>query len=209
MGKRHRQKRPREKRESYEREVATRLPRKTFLIVCEGTKTEPNYFRSFEVLSAKVEIRGTGRNTLSLVHYAERILDERDEEFDEVWLVFDKDSFSSVSFNNAVFFCQAHHDKGFRVAYSNEAFELWYLLHFELITKPISRFNYNAMLSKRMKTYYKKNLPNMYQQLLPRQPLAIENAKLLYEKRSNSPAKDNPSTTVFQLVEELNSHLRD
>lgn len=209
MGKRHRQKRRREKRESYEREVATRLPRKTFLIVCEGTKTEPNYFRSFEVLSAKVEIRGTGRNTLSLVHYAERILDERDEEFDEVWLVFDKDSFSSVSFNNAVFFCQAHHDKGFRVAYSNEAFELWYLLHFELITKPISRFNYNAMLSKRMKTYYKKNLPNMYQHLLPRQPLAIENAKLLYEKRSNSPAKDNPSTTVFQLVEELNSHLRD
>ena len=209
MGKRHRQKRRREKRESYEREVATRLPRKTFLIVCEGTKTEPNYFRSFEVLSAKVEIRGTGRNTLSLVHYAERILDERDEEFDEVWLVFDKDSFSSVSFNNAVFFCQAHHDEGFRVAYSNEAFELWYLLHFELITKPISRFNYNAMLSKRMKTYYKKNLPNMYQQLLPRQPLAIKNAKLLYEKRSNSPAKDNPSTTVFQLVEELNSHLRD
>lgn len=209
MGKRHRQKRRREKRESYEREVATRLPRKTFLIVCEGTKTEPNYFRSFEVLSAKVEIRGTGRNTLSLVHYAERILDERDEEFDEVWLVFDKDSFSSVSFNNAVFFCQAHHDEGFRVAYSNEAFELWYLLHFELITKPISRFNYNAMLSKRMKTYYKKNLPNMYQQLLPRQPLAIENAKLLYEKRSNSPAKDNPSTTVFQLVEELNRHLRD
>lgn len=209
MGKRHRQKRRREKRESYEREVATRLPRKTFLIVCEGTKTEPNYFRSFEVLSAKVEIRGTGRNTLSLVHYAERILDERDEEFDEVWLVFDKDSFSSVSFNNAVFFCQAHHDEGFRVAYSNEAFELWYLLHFELITKPISRFNYNAMLSKRMKTYYKKNLPNMYQQLLPRQPLAIENAQLLYEKRSNSPAKDNPSTTVFQLVEELNSHLRD
>lgn len=209
MGKRHRQQRRREKRESYEREVATRLPRKTFLIVCEGTKTEPNYFRSFEVLSAKVEIRGTGRNTLSLVHYAERILDERDEEFDEVWLVFDKDSFSSVSFNNAVFFCQAHHDEGFRVAYSNEAFELWYLLHFELITKPISRFNYNAMLSKRMKTYYKKNLPNMYQQLLPRQPLAIENAKLLYEKRSNSPAKDNPSTTVFQLVEELNSHLRD
>lgn len=209
MGIRHRQKRRREKRESYEREVATRLPRKTFLIVCEGTKTEPNYFRSFEVLSAKVEIRGTGRNTLSLVHYAERILDERDEEFDEVWLVFDKDSFSSVSFNNAVFFCQAHHDEGFRVAYSNEAFELWYLLHFELITKPISRFNYNAMLSKRMKTYYKKNLPNMYQQLLPRQPLAIENAKLLYEKRSNSPAKDNPSTTVFQLVEELNSHLRD
>lgn len=199
----------RRKKREYKREVGTRLPGKSFLIVCEGTKTEPNYFRGFEVLSASVEIRGTGRNTLSLVHYAEKILAEREEEFDEVWLVFDKDSFSDVSFNNAVFFCEAHFDKGFRVAYSNEAFELWYLLHYELITKPVSRFDYNAMLSKRMKKYYKKNAPNMYGKLLTRQPMAIENAKKLYEGRSNSPAKDNPSTTVFQLVEELNKHLRD
>ena len=204
MAKRRKRRKP-----TYRREVATRLPGKTFLIVCEGSKTEPNYFRSFPVLSINVEIHGTGRNTLSLVHYAEAIMEERPDQFDEVWLVFDKDSFSAVSFNNAVAFCEAHYDKGFRVAYSNEAFELWYLLHFELIEKPISRFNYGPMLTKRMKKTYKKNAPNMYKQLLSRQPQAIENAKKLFANRSSSPAKDNPSTTVFQLVEELNLHLRD
>ncbi|MGP6140268.1 MULTISPECIES: RloB family protein [unclassified Jeotgalibaca] len=200
-------KRRREKRQ-YEREVATRLPEKTFLIVCEGTKTEPNYFRSFPVLSARVEIRGTGRNTLSLVHYAEGLLEGREHEFDEIWIVFDKDSFSAVSFNNAVSYIEARYDEGFRAAYSNEAFELWYLLHFELIKKPVSRFQYGAMLSRRMKKPYKKNMPNMYGKLLARQETAIANARQLYGERSNSPAKDNPSTTVFHLVEELNKHLR-
>lgn len=200
-------KRRRERRE-YEREVATRLPEKTFLIVCEGTKTEPNYFRSFPVLSARVEVRGTGRNTLSLVRYAEDLMEDREDEFDEIWIVFDKDSFSAVSFNNTVAYIQAHHDEGFRAAYSNESFELWYLLHFEFIKKPVSRFQYGPMLSKRMKKPYKKNTPNMYGKLLSRQPLAIENAKRLYAQRTNSPAKDNPTTAVFKLVEELNKHLR-
>lgn len=199
----------RSRKRDYERDVANRSPEKTILIVCEGSKTEPNYFRSFPVLSASVEIHGTGRNTLSLVHYAEEIRDNRSEEFDEVWLVFDKDSFPAVNFNNAIAFCQAHYDKGFRVAYSNEAFELWYLLHYQLIEKPISRFDYEMILTKWMKKRYKKNDPNLYNKLLSRQPKAIENAKALYAKRSHSPAKDNPSTTVFQLVEELNKHLRD
>ena len=192
----------------YEREVETRLPEKTFLIVCEGTKTEPNYFRSFPVLSAQVEIRGTGRNTMSLVHYAEKMMAGREEEFDEMWFVFDKDSFSAVTFNNAVGYIEARHSEGYRVAYSNEAFELWYLLHFELIEKPVSRFQYGAMLARRMKQHYKKNLPNMYGKLLSRQDTAIANARELYQKRSRSPAKDNPSTTVFHLVEELNKHLK-
>ena len=200
-------KRRREKKQ-YAREVETRLPEKTFLIVCEGTKTEPNYFRSFPVLSAKVEIRGTGRNTMSLVHYAEKMMAGREDEFDEIWFVFDKDSFSAVSFNNAIGYIEARHDEGYRVAYSNEAFELWYLLHFELIKNPVSRFQYAAMLAKRMKHHYKKNIPNMYGKLLARQKTAIANARILYEERSPSPAKDNPSTTVFHLVEELNNHLR-
>lgn len=195
-------------KKEYRRQVATRKPEKTFLIVCEGTKTEPNYFRSFKVLSANVEVLGTGRNTLSLVNYAEEVRQERPDEFDEIWLVFDKDSFSAVNFNNAVAYCEAHREEGFRVAYSNEAFELWYLLHFELVKRPVSRFEYADLLSRRLGFRYKKNLPNLYRRLQERQPDAVKHARQLYEKRSNSPAKDNPSTTVFLLVEELNRHLR-
>lgn len=199
----------RRRHRSYSRRVATRRPEKTFLIICEGTKTEPNYFKSFRVLSANVEIIGTARNTMSLVHYAQDILEEQPDEFDEIWLVFDKDSFSRRSFNNAVFYCQQHEAEGFRAAYSNEAFELWYLLHFDAIKRPLSRFRYGQMLTQRLGRAYKKNDPHLYEKLRGRQDIAIQNARYLYKHRSNSPARDNPSTTVYQLVEELNKHLKE
>ena len=43
------------------------LPHQSFLIVCEGEKTEPNYFKAFRVKSAQVVVEGTGCNTISLV----------------------------------------------------------------------------------------------------------------------------------------------
>lgn len=56
---------------------------------------------------------------------------------------------------------------------------------------------------------YKKNNPHLYRLLKEKQLMAIKNAKILYQNRTHSPAKDNPSTTVFQLVEELNRHIID
>ena len=38
------------------REVATREIKQTFLIVCEGSKTEPNYFRGFRFPGLVIEI---------------------------------------------------------------------------------------------------------------------------------------------------------
>ncbi|CZQ92341.1 RloB family protein [Trichococcus collinsii] len=143
-------------KKKFERPVGTKRPEKTFLILCEGTKTEPNYFRSFHVISAQVEVVGTAMNTMSLVNYARDVVDTRPDEYDEIWLVFDKDSFDRDIFNEAVFFCETHYRQGFRAAYSNEAFEIWYLLHFELIKKSISRFHYPDMLSKRLGFFYKK-----------------------------------------------------
>lgn len=47
--------------------------------------------------------------------------------FDEVWVAFDRDSFDD--FDNAVYMLRAMSDEGYREAWSNECFELWYLLH--------------------------------------------------------------------------------
>ena len=73
------------------RTVETRgLPKQTFLIICEGEKTEPNYFDAFKVKSAKILIQGTGCNTISLVTEAQKIVNsyETDNiEFDQVWCV--------------------------------------------------------------------------------------------------------------------------
>ena len=54
---------------TYKRKAKIRELRERFLIVCEGEKTEPNYFKSFPVKMDLVDISvfGEGANTNSLV----------------------------------------------------------------------------------------------------------------------------------------------
>ncbi len=51
------------------RQTKARETRKKFLIVCEGEKTEVNYFKAFTV-PKKIEfmVKGEGKNSLSLVN---------------------------------------------------------------------------------------------------------------------------------------------
>ena len=107
------------------RSVASRDLQPRILIVCEGERTEPRYLEAFPVTSLTVEVHGTGRNTLSLVEEAARL--HRKKRFDKVWCVFDRDSFPKEAFNAAL---QKARTLGFEVAWSNECFEVWYLLHF-------------------------------------------------------------------------------
>jgi hypothetical protein len=184
-------------------------PGKSFLIVCEGEKTEPNYFRAFRLSSATVKVEGCGMNTRSLVEKALEIrkkAEDNDEKFDEVWCVFDRDSFSLQNFNST--FDLAKREK-IIIAYSNEAFELWYLLHFQYLDTGISRGDYKKRLSRLLKEPYKKNSTEMYRKLIDKQPIAIKNAEnLLKTYNPRNPGEDNPSTTVHLLVKELNKFLR-
>lgn len=94
----------------------------------------------------------------------------------------------------------------FRVAYSNEAFELWYVLHCEYLTVGLSRGRYIEKLTRYLEKEYKKNSSEMYDILLSRQGEAIRNAKRLFVIHVNlTPADMKPSTTVHLLVEELNA----
>ena len=114
----------------YSRKSATRDERKKILIVCEGEKTEPNYFRSFRYPKDVVEVSvdGAGCETIRVV---ERAIERRDKAnnsknpYDEIWCVFDRDSFPKAHFYNALAMARK---QSFRLAYSIEAFELWYLL---------------------------------------------------------------------------------
>ncbi|MCP4217028.1 MAG: RloB domain-containing protein [bacterium] len=179
----------------------------SLLILCEGEKTEPLYFEAFRVSSAKVKVSGCGYNTVSLVKKAMEMRDKakrNGEEYSQVWSVFDKDSFSMQDFNAAI--ALAKREK-IEVAYTNEAFELWYLLHFNSYESGISRTEYKRMLSKLLKHPYKKNSQTMYTELLPGQANAIKRAeRLLKSYKPKNPGKDNPSTTVHKLVKELNRY---
>ena len=146
---------------------------------CEGEKTEPNYFDAFPVSSAEVTILGDGFNTKSLVAYAKKKAQEAKQNkvpYDQVWCVFDKDSFTKEQFNTAI---QMAESSGFKTAYSNEAFELWYVLHFEYLTAGIDRKRYIKKLSEYLGKKYKKNSSDMYDILLNKQNTAIKNAKKL------------------------------
>jgi len=194
----------------YERKSKALDTRPRILIVCEGQKTEPNYFASFPVKGklVDVQIEGEGRNTVSLVKKAKSLAlssKRNNEQYDQVWCVFDKDSFAD--FNSAIQMCEDLGDL-YRVAYSNEAFEIWYLLHFEYHTAGYSRTEYARMLSERLGHKYEKNSKTMYAELLDKQPQAIKNAKKLESGYIAGGAYlSNPSTSVYKLVEELNNYI--
>ncbi|MEA2104195.1 MAG: RloB family protein [Candidatus Cloacimonadota bacterium] len=206
----------------------------SILIVCEGEKTEPNYFKAFPVSGVKVEILGKGKNTKSLVNDAVAEWKKNAEEgkyFEKLWCVFDKDDFLQANYNQAFETVKSEEirlnkkykkKKGrkitIRIAYSNEAFELWYLLHYDYHTSGISRARYSGMLSHRMKRKYRKNDPDMYNFLLELsnkssscqgQEFAIQNAQKLRKViNGKQPYNHNPSTSVDLLVLELNNYLK-
>ncbi len=125
--------------------------------------------------------------------------------FDFVWCVFDRDNHNTQHFNNAIKLAK---EKKIGLAYSNEAFEIWYLLHFHYFQNAGSRKRYKKLLTKELGEEYEKNSEEMYDLLLPKQALAIKHAKkLIGNYVPHRPAKDNPYTNVFELVEELNRYL--
>ena len=181
-----------------------RPTRKNFLIVCEGEKTEPNYFGNFRVPKEVFDVVGIGANTESLVQKAIELKNRAGVSYNYVWCVFDRDSFPAQNFNNA-FALGKKHD--INIAYSNEAFEIWYLLHFNFYDAATSRTQYKEMLTARLGFPYKKNDPHMYDHLLPMQETAIHNSiNLLNSYANHSPANNNPSTSVHILVQELNKY---
>jgi hypothetical protein len=183
-------------------------PKDTFLIVCEGEETEPNYFKAFRLSSARVWVHGLGFNTDSLV---EEVIKEKKKaansgmKFDQIWCVLDKDSFPSQNLNRAL---QLAKNNNIRVAYSNQSFELWYLLHFDYLDAALSRTRYIEKLTAYLGKRYQKNSNEMYKIILGKQAAAIRNAeKLLSNYHPPNPDQNDPSTTVHKLVIELNKFL--
>jgi hypothetical protein len=189
----------------HRRQVGVREMRQRFLIVCEGERTEPNYFKAFPVpVDVHIHVHGAADNTVNVVQKA--IEQRAYGDYDQVWCVFDRDSFPLRHFNAAFSLARKHNIK---IAYSNEAFELWYLLHFHYYNTGITRKDYCTHLDRLLGRKYEKGHRTIYQELEARQADAIRNAKtLLASYPRMRPAHDNPSTTVHLLVEELNRFRR-
>ncbi len=210
-------------RKEEKRKIEYKSKRKFYLIVCEGEKTEPNYFEALKSSLPKgvlaltnIDIDGTGKNTLSIIEEAKKLRNKYEEKYfrkiDRVWAVFDKDSFPATNFNNAINKGENSKPK-INCAWTNEAFELWYLLHFNFYNTGISRAQYQKLIEKevniaanRTDFKYKKNSKEMLAILnkFGNQKSAIKNAEKLeklYFDRSFS--NHNPCTKVHKLIKEL------
>lgn len=184
--------------------------RDRILIVCGGEQTEKKYFEAFPVKKdvVIVDVKGIGADPITLLKKTLRIKDQGvsdDSAYNQVWLVIDKDDFPDDLFNNVINSAEANK---VRVAYSNQAFELWYLLHFEFLNTSIDRQRYCTKLSSLLDHEYKKNDEDIYTKLKGKQYDAICRAKKLLGAFDRiNPAKNDPSTTVHKLVECLNEFL--
>jgi hypothetical protein len=134
-------------KQSDERTVDSLL---NFIIFCEDDVCEPIYFKFFETSKIKINPIKNQKSMMdnvvnAICHCNDNNLFEEDEnrlcvckEGNQVWCVFDRDleetnekqKRGNVLFDESIQTAKSH---GIRLAYSNDAFELWILLHFEQV----------------------------------------------------------------------------
>jgi len=189
------------------RRPAETRARRRVLIVCEDSKSSRFYFKSFPIDAKRAEVltSGTGMNTDSLVEAAIRLKKQAVKEpYNEVWCVFDRDSFPLGNYTRAF---ELARGSGIKVAWANEAFELWYLLHFNYHDTGISGQDYKAKL-KQSGLEYDKADKTIYDKVKEHHATALKFARRLErhwrEMGEKFPERQNPSTNIHKLVEFLN-----
>jgi len=201
-------------------EIESRETNKIILIVCEG-QTEKLYFESFPVLTLTVEaIDLRGQSKLKLIEVTEAIVKNSTKDYDKIWCVFDMDLRQGekefADFDNAI---KSGISKKYEIAYSNDAFELWFYLHYNFSEQRNHRQFYYKALSSLWNCNYEKEgkVYNFSKSIFNRlekdtnasQQKAIERAKNLFDKQSDlNYHEQNPVTMVYELVKILNSNSR-
>lgn len=189
----------------------------TCLIITEGTETEVNYFNNIKQIinerfrkreiqeNYPIKVEGKARSTSVLVN--EAIKRKNRENFSDVWVVFDKDD--NTDFNEAIKLAE---ENGIKVAWSNESFELWLLLHFQTLNSAISRDQYITNLNKHFKSMsinngcYHKSIKNIFDLTKDYVDIAIKRSEKLRDQNkidNKNYDKMNPGTNVDILVKEL------
>lgn len=220
-------KKRREARKQRKHEI--KIPKaSSYLIVTEGERTEPLYFKGLQKLISEkiggmvnvvevptIDIHGEGCSTGKLIEITNQIVSEAKILYQNIWVVFDKDDFED--------FDQAIKDglaKDYKVAWSNQSFEYWLYLHFNYSDSALHRDNWNEKLDVIFRQYnlgtgkYQKNYEDIYNMVNMYDGVntAIKNAKRRMAEFDNNkckPSQYNPGTNVYKLVEELKSYLDD
>lgn len=182
------------------------------LIVSEGEKTEPYYFRGlryyYGLNTANVEVCGDcDSDPLAIVRYAkQRYREEKDagDAYDKVYCVFDKDQHDNYApALDAI--ASARPGNSFVAINSVPCFEYWLLLHFGYRTRPYAPLPGNSaadqVIGELLQFWpeYEKRTENVFFHLLEQLEFAKNNAiRALREAQARE--DENPSTRVHELV---------
>lgn len=147
--------------------------RETYIIFCEDSTCEKLYLDSFNNIGVKINTISNQKshlsNVVNAISYCQenRLFNEQDiieKEGLHVWCVYDADFNKStsntekdVTYNESIPMAEKHN---INVAWSNDAFELWVLLHFEEVPineQTISREYYYQRLDKIFRNLEEKN----------------------------------------------------
>lgn len=204
-------KRKKRKASDFRREENKRQPYDRVLIVCEGSKTEPNYFKSLRddlrLSTVNIEICGcpSGHDPISIVDFA--LANYRNADYDRVYCVFDKEY---SNYQEALGKIKIEHQRGILIYAipSVPCFEYWFLLHFIESTKPYSQKGKKSaadQLVSELKHHlkdYSKGDGLVFAKIKHLLQEAIVRAKRVYKSQQEN-GTDNPSTKVHELVEYL------
>ncbi len=197
------------------RRKSSRAPYDRVLIVCEGSKTEPNYLRELidclKLSSANVEVDGdSGSSPISVVQHARRRYREeqaKGDAFDRVFCVFDKDT--HATYGEAINACAAFRPlDAFHTIPSVPCFEYWLLLHFTCSTKPYDSSGGKSAcdcLIGELQNYmhgYSKGDRGIFKRVMDQTDRAIAFSKRAVKAAENA-GTDNPTTRMHELVEYL------
>lgn len=215
---------PESRRRHLKRQENTRNQLKLVIIACEGTKTEPAYFKKlFDQLKQKHRLSREScvialhRHTdppgvlQDLLNY-ETPWGFTYKDYDQRWIVIDRDpertnggGHRKEAFNEVIARGTANKPK-IDIAWSNPCFEIWFLLHYEYRNTAIDRDDVYQRMNRLLGKPYNKADGEIYTLLECRLPTAVKNATRLQEDASMRgvlPADTNPGTAVHTLVTQL------
>lgn len=189
-----------------------RVRRAVVYLICEGSETEPRYFRKFRRRGCNIDIIPLASQYKAADHLVKKAKATMGsnpyypEDGDVIWCVFDRDDNSDESLLRAK---QEAGKEGYRLAYSNPSFELWFLVHFidQRAEVPDSQRLIKLLKQPGRLEQYEKNR-DVFELLEPMQEQAIKRMKRRMEELDSGNVElfsrqSNPVTTVGELVEYL------
>ncbi len=189
-----------------------RKRRPVVYIICEGSETEINYFKRFRTRYSNIDIRplpSQHKSAQSLIAHARDVIKHEPyfpNDGDRLWCVFDRNGNTNEELRKAEL--SAARNK-YSIAFSNPAFELWFLLHF--VDQRAYLEDADAVITAlsaddRIPNYSKSG--DYFDLLYPKLEAAIARAKGLEHLHAEQGRPlihrdSNPCTTVAALVLEL------